>query len=81
MAWSVKHFKHYVFGVSFGVVSDHKAPQNLLKASKENETFSNRLTWWEGRIPFVFAVIHEPGRMLGLADFFHATPPTMMVQQ
>ena len=30
--WSVKHFKTYVYGTNFGVVSDHEALQSILSA-------------------------------------------------
>ena len=70
VVWSVEHFKHYVYDVSFGVVCDHKALQSVLKANKGNKTFSSRLTRWVDRLlPFDFSVIHEPGRTLGLADY------------
>ena len=44
VVWSVEHFKDYVDGVEFGMVSDHKALQSVLKANKGNETFSSKLT-------------------------------------
>ena len=42
VVWSVEHFKNYVYGVSFGIVSDHKALQSVLKSNKGNKTYSNR---------------------------------------
>ena len=43
VVWSVEHFKNYVYGVPFGIVSDHKALQSVLKSSKGNKTYSSRL--------------------------------------
>ena len=77
VVWSVEHFKNYVFGVRFGVVSDHKALQCVLKSDKGNKTFSSRLTRWVDRLlPFDFSIVHTPGRTLGMADYLsrHLSP-------
>ena len=44
VVWSIEHYKNYVYGITFGVVSDHEAVQNVLSANKGNKTFSSRLT-------------------------------------
>ena len=75
VVWSVEHFKNYVYGINFGVVSDHKALQSVLKSNKGNKTYSSRLTRWVDRLlPFDFNVVHEPGRTLGLADYLSRHP-------
>ena len=38
VVWSVEHFKNYVYGVPFGIVSDHKALQSVSKSNKGNKT-------------------------------------------
>ena len=59
-----------MYGVSFGIVSDHKALQSALKSNKGNKTYSSRLTRWVDRLlPFDFAIVHTPGRTLGMADY------------
>ena len=69
VVWSIEHFKNYVYGVRFGVVSDHKALQSVLKSNKGNKTFSSRLTRWVDRLlPFDFNIVHTTGRTLGMAD-------------
>ena len=75
VVWAIEHFKNYVYGEKFGVVSDHKALQKVLKANKGNKTFSSRLTRWVDRLlPFDFSVIHAPGRTIGLADYLSRHP-------
>ena len=70
VVWSNEHFKNYVYEVRFGVVSDHKALQSVLKCKKGNKTFSSRLTRWVDRLlPFDFNIVHTPGRTLGMADY------------
>ena len=75
VVWAIEHFKNYVYGEKFGVVSDHKTLQSVLKANKGNKTFSSRLTRWGDRLlPFDFSVIHAPGRTIGLADYLSRHP-------
>ena len=75
VVWSVEHFKNYVYGVPFGIVSDHKALQSVLKSNKGNKTYSSRLTRWVDRLlPFDFSIVHTPGRTLGMADYLSRHP-------
>ena len=46
-----QHFKIYVYGVAFGIVSDHKALQSVRRSNRGNKTFPNRLTGWMNRLP------------------------------
>ena len=75
VVWWVEHFKNYVYGVRFGVVSDHKALQSVLKSNKGNKTYSSRLTRWADRLlPFDFSIVHTPGRTLGMAEYLSRHP-------
>ena len=75
VVWSVEHFENYVYGVRFGVVSDHKALQSVLKSNKGNKTYSSRLPRWADRLlPFDFSIVHKPGRTLGMADYLSRHP-------
>ena len=44
VVWAIEHFKNYVYGVEFKVISDHKALASVLKPTTGNKTFSSRLT-------------------------------------
>ena len=66
VVWSGEPFKHYVYGVAFGI--DHKALQCVLKANKGNKTYYSRLTRWVDRL-LPFSIVHAPGRTLGMADY------------
>ena len=64
-----------MYGNPFGIVSDHKALQSVLKSNKSNKTYSSRLTRWVDRLlPFDFSIIHTPGRTLGMADYLSRHP-------
>ena len=75
IVWAVEHFKNYVYGLQFKVISDHKALMSVLKPNRGNKTFSSRLTRWVDRLlPFEFEVVHVAGRTLGMADYLSRHP-------
>ena len=75
IVWAVEHFRNYIYGTKFEVVSDHKALEAALKSNHGNKTYSSRLTRWIDRLlPFDMEVIHQPGRTLGLADYLSRDP-------
>ena len=75
VVWAIEHFKNYLYGIKFQVVSDHKALATVLKGNKGNKTYSNRLTRWVDRLlPFDFDIFHAPGRTIGIADYLSRHP-------
>ena len=75
VVWSIENFKNYVYGVAFGIVSDHNALESVLRSNKGNKTFSSRLTRRVDRLlPFEFSIVHTPGRTLGMADYLSRHP-------
>ena len=76
IVWAVEHFRNYVYGVQFKILSDHKALMSVLKPNRGNKTFSSRLTrrWVDRLLPFEFEVVHVPGRTLGMADYLSRHP-------
>ena len=75
VVWSIEHFKIYVYGVAFGIVSDHNALESVLRSNKGNKTFSSSLTRRVDRLlPFEFSIVHTPGRTLGMADYLSRHP-------
>ena len=51
--WAVDHFKSYVYGVHFKIISD-QALMSVLKPNRGNKTYSSRLTRWVDRLTFNF---------------------------
>ena len=75
IVWAVEHFRNYIYGVQFKLISDHKALMSVLKPKRGNKTFSSRLTRWVDRLlPFDFEVVHVAGRTLGTADYLSRHP-------
>ena len=64
VVWAIEHFKNYVYGVKFQIISDHKALASVMKPNRGNKTFSSRLLRWVDRLlPFEFEITHVPGRV------------------
>ena len=75
IVWAIEHFKNYLFGTKFQIVSDHKALTSVLKGNKNNKTYSSRLTRWVDRLlPFEFEIAHAPGRTMGITDYLSRHP-------
>ena len=75
IVWAVEHFRNYVYGGHFKIISDHKALRSVLKPNRGNKTFSSRLTRWVDRLlPFDFEVVHVAGRTLGMTDYLSRHP-------
>ena len=75
IVWAIEHFKNYVYGVKFKILSDHKALMTVLRPNRGNKTFSSRLTRWVDRLlPFEFELVYVPGMTLGMADYLSRHP-------
>ena len=75
IVWAIEHFKNYLYGTKFQIISDHKALASVLKGNKNNKTYSSRLTRWVDRLlPFEFEIAHAPGRTMGIADYLSRHP-------
>ena len=75
VVWAIEHFKIYVYGVKFRIISDHKALASVLKPNRVNNTFSSGLTRLVDRLlSFEFEISHAPGRVLGFADYLSRHP-------
>ena len=69
VVWSIEHFKHYLYGKRFVVVTDHRALLSILKDNRGNKTYESRLTRWLDRLlPFDFELEHLAGKDMGFVD-------------
>ena len=46
VVWSVEHFKCYLFGKSFTVITDHRALLSIMRENRSNKSYNSRLTRW-----------------------------------
>ena len=73
--WAIEHFKYYLYGKHFTVITDHQALISALNASERSKTSQNRLTRWIDRlIPFHFDIKHLAGSKMGLIDYMSRNP-------
>ena len=55
VVWAIEHFKYYLYGKHFRVITDHQALISALNASERSKTSQSRLRRWIDRlIPFYF---------------------------
>ena len=57
LVWALDHFKNYLLGKQFSILTDHKALIGALKDGKNTKTAQSRLTRWAYKLlPFDFSV-------------------------
>ena len=70
IVWSCEHFRNYLLGNHFVVLTDLKAIISALKTNRGNKTHESRLTRWADLIlPFDFDIFHISGCKLGIVDY------------
>ena len=74
VVWAIEHFKYYLYGKHFTVITDHRALISALSPSERSKTSQSRLTRWiEKLIPFHFD-IKLAGSKMGLLDYMSRNP-------
>ena len=75
IVWSCEHFRNYLLGNHFVVLTNHKAIISALKTNRGNKTHQSRLTRWAHRLlPFDFDIFHISGCKLGIVDYLSRFP-------
>ena len=75
VVWSVEHFKYYLYGKPFTVITDHRALLSIMRENRANKSYNSRLTRWVDRLlPFDFTIDHLPGSKVGLVDHIFRDP-------
>ena len=75
VVWATEHFKNYLYGAEFEIVTDYKALLSALNANQSNKTMHSRLTRWANRLlPFNFKIKHIPGKDMGFTDLLSRLP-------
>ena len=66
-----RHFKHYLLGRKFKIVTDHRALQWL---HNFKDPVGQTARWLEKLAAFDYEVQHRPGKSIGYADGFSGIP-------
>ena len=70
VVWAIEHFKYYLYGRRFTLITDHQTLVSALKSNRGIKTYQSRLTRWIDRlIPFDFDIQHLAGSKMGLIDY------------
>ena len=73
--WSCEHFRTYLLGNIFTILTDHNAKILALNEHYGNKFYQSKVTRWADRLlPFDFEVTHVPGVTLGIVDFMFRYP-------
>ena len=73
--WAVEHYKNYLYGSEFEVITIHKALLSSLSPNHGNKTYHSRLTRWVDRLlPFNFTIKHLAGKDMGFTDLISRIP-------
>ena len=75
IVWATEHFRNYIYGRPFSVITDHQALLSALKPNRGNKTYFSRLTRWVDKLlPFDFDINHKPGSKMGIVDYLSRHP-------
>ena len=75
IVWACEHYRTYLLGTRFQVLTDHKAIISALNENFNNKLYQSRLARWADRLlPFDFEVIQVPGVTLGIVDYLSCYP-------
>ena len=75
VVWSLEHFKYYLYGEPFTVITDHRALLSIMRENRANKSYNSRLTRWVDRLlPFDFTIDQLPGSKMGLVDYISRNP-------
>ena len=75
IVWSCEHFRTYLLGKRFVILTDHKAIISSLNETYGNKSYQSRLSRWADRlIPFDYQIEHIPGSSLGIVDYMSRYP-------
>ena len=75
MVWATNHFKYYLQGAKFELITDHTALLSALKPNRANKSRQSRLIRWVDKLlPYNFSIKHLPGKDMGFTDYLSRNP-------
>ena len=80
VVWATDHFKYYLLGSKFELITDHIALLSALKPNRANKSRQSRFSSWVDKLlPYTFTINLLPGKDMGFTDHLsrnpHLNPP------
>ena len=75
VVWSIEHFKYYLYGKPFTVITDHRALLSIMRENRATKSYKSPPTSWVDRLlSFDFSIDQLPGSKMGLDDYISREP-------
>ena len=75
IVWACEHFRTYLLGKRFVILTDHKAIISALNETYGKKSYQSRLSRWADRlIPFDYQIEHILGSSLVIVDYMSRYP-------
>ena len=75
IVWATHHFKYYLLGSNFELITDHTALLSALKPNRANKSRESKLIRWVDKLlPYTFTIKHLPGKDMGFTDYLSRNP-------
>ncbi len=80
VVWSVRHFRHFLSGAPFKIITDHKPLLNLKKAAVDNDPTGRRARWILEMDVYDFTILYREGKQHSNADSLSRRPSSPVME-
>ncbi|KAG1946736.1 hypothetical protein F2P79_013286 [Pimephales promelas] len=80
VVWSVRHFRHFLSGAPFKIITDHKPLLYLKKAAVDNDPTGRRARWILELDVYDFTILHREGKQHSNADSLSRRPSSPVTE-
>lgn len=80
VVWSIRHFKHFLSGIPFKLITDHKPLLNLKTASVDTDPTGRRARWILELQVYDFTILHREGKQHSNADSLSRRPSSPVTE-
>ncbi len=80
VVWSVRHFRLFLSGAPFKIITDHKPLLNLKKAAVDNDQTGRRARWILEMDVYDFTILYREGKQHSNADSLSQRPSSPVTE-
>ncbi len=78
--WSIRHFRHFLSGAPFKILTDHKPLLNLKNAAVNNDPTGRRARWILEMDVYDFTILYREGKLHSNADSLSRDPSSPVTE-